>query len=84
MNQELIVAIVTGFLSVTIMVVLQIWFGQKAENRMACVEQLLQGKDLSPGVTVRVTNLDEGVDDTQLCEEFGRWGNITSAKVHMW
>lgn len=47
------------------------------------MKQLLQSKELSPGVTVRVANLDEGVDDTQLCEEFGRWGNITSAKVHM-
>ena len=50
---------------------------------MDCVKQLLQSKELSPGVTVRVTNLDEGVDDTQLCEECGRCGSIISAKVHM-
>ena len=166
MDQELIVTILTCFLSVTILVVLQHWFGKKADwdrisqyytdlyvesfgeeydekqleelfvcfgnihswemtylkdktgrsrwvgfvgyeshesaalaakelngkvtrilplqNWMDCVKQLLQGKKLSPGVvTLRVTNLDKEVDDTQLREEFGRLGRITSVKVHM-
>ena len=53
-------------------------------NWMACLEQLLQGEELSQVVTVRVMNLDERVNDAQLREKFARCGNITSAKVHMY
>ena len=53
------------------------------QDLMACMQHLLQGQHLSPGpgVTVRVTNLDDDLDEEKLGKEFSKFGTITSVKV---
>ena len=34
-----------------------------------------------PGVNLYVKNLDDGIDDKRLHDEFAAYGNITSAKI---
>ena len=86
MDQELIVAILACFLSVTGWVVLQYWFGQKAEcvgntysirHRRRYIDWGQTGTS-QYNTDLYVESFGDEYDEIQLEEDFVRFGNINS------